>query len=63
MDVIASGGIRNAADIRALAKLKLYGAICGKSLYKGTLDLKEAINAAKVPAPRQGGKRPCSPKE
>ena len=63
MDVIASGGIRNAADIRALAKLKLYGAICGKSLYKGTLDLKEAINAAKAPAPRQGGKRPCSPKE
>lgn len=57
MDVIASGGIRNVADIRALAKLKLYGAICGKSLYKGTLGLKEAISAGRTPpAPRQGGK-------
>ena len=63
MNIIASGGIRNTADIRALAKLKLYGAICGKSLYKGTLDLKEAINAAKSPSQRQGGKRSCSPKE
>ena len=30
-------------DIRALADMGLYGAICGKSIYKGTLDLEEAI--------------------
>ena len=33
-------------DIIALRKLGLYGAICGKSLYQGTLNLKEAIREA-----------------
>lgn len=42
-DIIASGGIHNLDDIKALTKQGLYGAICGKSLYQGTLDLKEAI--------------------
>lgn len=42
-DIIASGGIHNIEDIRALAKRGLYGAVCGKSIYQGTLDLKEAI--------------------
>ena len=27
-------------------ELGVYGAICGKSLYEGTLDLKEALQAA-----------------
>lgn len=45
MNVIASGGVSSIQDIRALKKLSLYGAICGKSLYKKTLDLKEAIKA------------------
>jgi phosphoribosylformimino-5-aminoimidazole carboxamide ribotide isomerase len=44
--IIASGGIRDIDDIEALAKLNMYGAICGKSLYAGTLDLAEAIAAA-----------------
>lgn len=43
LNIIASGGISNIADIEALKKLQLYGAVCGKSLYKKTLDLKEAI--------------------
>jgi phosphoribosylformimino-5-aminoimidazole carboxamide ribotide isomerase len=42
-DVIASGGIRDIGDIQALLELGLYGAICGKSIYQGTLDLSEAI--------------------
>lgn len=46
-DIIASGGIHGIADIRALGKLGLYGAICGKSLYKGTLNLSEAIQEGK----------------
>lgn len=45
-DIIASGGISNIKDISALLELNLYGAICGKSIYKGTLDLKEAIKIA-----------------
>ena len=42
-DVIASGGIATIEDIKALRSLGLAGAICGKSLYKGTLSLKEAL--------------------
>lgn len=47
-NIVASGGITNLEDIRALAGMGLYGAICGKSLYKGTLDLGEAIRTAAV---------------
>src|SRR4030065_2948881 len=43
--VIASGGIANIDDIRNLLKIKgLWGAITGKAIYSGSLDLKEAIN-------------------
>lgn len=42
-NIIASGGITNIDDIKNLSDLSLYGAICGKSVYKGTLDLAEAI--------------------
>ena len=45
--IIASGGIRDLADIEALRQAGLYGAICGKSLYKGTLDLAQAIQTAR----------------
>ena len=41
--VTASGGIRDLEDIRALRDMGLYGAICGKSLYQGTLSLKAAL--------------------
>lgn len=49
MNIIASGGIKDIANIQALKKLQVYGVICGKSLYKGTLDLKEAIKAGYDP--------------
>lgn len=42
-DIIASGGISNLEDIQKLHQDKLYGAICGKSIYKGTLNLAQAI--------------------
>lgn len=48
-DVVASGGIKSLEDIQALRERRLYGAICGKSLYSGTLDLAAAIAAAKAP--------------
>ena len=44
-NIIASGGINNINDIRALLKLGVYGAICGKSIYSGSLELKEALEA------------------
>ncbi|MDR2559093.1 MAG: 1-(5-phosphoribosyl)-5-((5-phosphoribosylamino)methylideneamino)imidazole-4-carboxamide isomerase, partial [Oscillospiraceae bacterium] len=43
VNVIASGGIKNIDDIIKLKKNSVYGAICGKSIYSGTLDLREAI--------------------
>lgn len=42
-DIIASGGIHTIKDIIALNEMGLYGVICGKSIYKGTLSLEEAI--------------------
>lgn len=42
-NITASGGIKDSDDIKALKKAGLYGAICGRSIYKGTLDLREAL--------------------
>lgn len=42
--VIASGGVSTLEDIRTLREMGLYGAIIGKALYEGTLDLKEALS-------------------
>lgn len=42
-NIIASGGVHTIEDIKICKKLGLYGTICGKSIYKGTLDLKEAV--------------------
>ncbi|MDR0851545.1 MAG: 1-(5-phosphoribosyl)-5-[(5-phosphoribosylamino)methylideneamino]imidazole-4-carboxamide isomerase [Clostridiales Family XIII bacterium] len=48
VNVIASGGIHDILDLIALKSLGLYGAICGKSIYKGTLKLDQAVAAAAV---------------
>ena len=41
--ITASGGVSNIQDIKDLCALDLYGAICGKSIYSGSLDLKRAV--------------------
>lgn len=46
-DITASGGVTNIGDIKNLLEIGLYGAICGKSLYEGTLNLAEAVEACK----------------
>lgn len=46
-NIIASGGITDINDIIALRNEGLYGAICGKSIYNSTLDLREAIEICK----------------
>ena len=46
MDIVASGGVSTLEDVRALARLGLYGAIVGKAYYTGAIDLAEAIREA-----------------
>jgi len=43
--VIASGGVGNIDHIRQLRGRGVWGVIVGRSLYEGTLDLREAIRA------------------
>ena len=46
-NIIASGGVAVLKDILNLAELDVYGAICGKAIYSGTLDLTQAIAMAR----------------
>jgi len=43
--VVASGGISQIADIKKLAESRVVAAIIGRSLYEGTLNLSDAIEA------------------
>jgi phosphoribosylformimino-5-aminoimidazole carboxamide ribotide isomerase len=45
-DIIASGGVSNIKDIINLNELNVYGAITGKAIYTGDLDLAMAIQMA-----------------
>ena len=45
-EIIASGGVSTLEDIAALKKLGIDGAIAGKAVYTGTLDLAKAIKEA-----------------
>lgn len=47
MNFVASGGVSTIDDVKALAKMGMYGAIVGKAIYTGNIDLKEAIAEAK----------------
>ena len=47
LPVIASGGVKELADITKLAELGAEAVIIGRSLYEGTLKLSDAINATK----------------
>ncbi len=47
LDTIASGGVRDIKDIKALRQTqKVAGVIVGKAFYEGTLDLEEAFKIA-----------------
>lgn len=43
MKITASGGIRDKGHVDRLKEMELYGAICGKSLYAGTLALSDIL--------------------
>ena len=47
MDIVASGGVSTIDDVKALSEMDLYGAIVGKAIYTGDIDLTEAIEVAK----------------
>ena len=42
-NITASGGIKDLSNIVDLKNANMYGAICGRSIYSGTLNLAEAI--------------------
>lgn len=46
-NIIASGGIHSLEDIARLAEMNLYGAIVGKAIYSGAVDLRAAIETAR----------------
>ena len=48
LETIASGGLKDMSDIRALLNAGIDGTIIGKAFYEGTLDLKEAFKAVKA---------------
>ncbi len=43
MNIIASGGMASLDDIKAVKKNNIYGAILGRAIYTGAIDLKEAL--------------------
>lgn len=47
LDIVASGGITFEEEIIALRHMGTYGAILGKALYEGKLNLKRALQIAK----------------
>ena len=53
-NIIASGGVSSILDIVNIYDLGLYGAIAGKSLYNGALDLSAAV----IVSQRVSGKKP-----
>lgn len=46
-DIIASGGVSDIEDVKALREMGLCGAIIGKAWYTGAIDLAQAIEVAK----------------
>ncbi len=47
MNIIASGGVSCLLDVGRLTEMNIYGAILGKALYTGAVDLKDAIRISK----------------
>ncbi len=47
--VIASGGVGNIDHVRLLARLPIWGAILGRSLHEGKVNLAQAIAVAETP--------------
>ena len=46
LDIVASGGVSTLDDVKALSKMNMFGAIVGKAIYVGAIDLAEAVMVA-----------------
>jgi phosphoribosylformimino-5-aminoimidazole carboxamide ribotide isomerase len=46
LNIVASGGVSSLDDVNALTQMDLFGAIVGKALYTGAMDLASAIKVA-----------------
>lgn len=46
MNIIASGGVSSIEDVQELTEMGIYGAIVGKAIYTGAVDLPRAISVA-----------------
>lgn len=42
-NIIASGGIKDIEDLKVIKEMDIYGAIVGKAIYSGNINLNEAI--------------------
>lgn len=47
LEILASGGVSNLEDLRSLAEMGMAGAIVGRAIYEGHIDLAEALAAVK----------------
>ena len=45
--MIASGGVSFESDVTALREMRIHGAIIGKALYEGKLDLRRCLALAR----------------
>ena len=45
--LIASGGVSDLEDVKALRAMDLYGAIIGKAYYTGAIDLERALEVCR----------------
>ena len=48
LNIIASGGVSNMADIETLADMNIFGVIVGKAIYEGRVTLKELSRFANI---------------
>lgn len=60
VEIVASGGVSSMEDIAALREIGIFGAIIGKALYTGDIDLAEAVQmAAEKAETAEAGKGAC----
>lgn len=46
MDIVASGGVSSIENVKTLTDMNMYGAILGKAIYTGAIDLRKVIETA-----------------
>ena len=55
LNIVASGGVSSMEDIAVLSNMGLFGAIVGKAIYTGVINLSEAIALADFISEQNGG--------